>query len=57
MVQFKSCICICGDTGSLALGTVLGTFAVLLRKEILLIIIGGIFVVESAFSYNSSVIF
>jgi len=36
-----------GDTGSLALGTVLGTLAVLLRKEILLIIIGGIFVVES----------
>ena len=36
-----------GDTGSLALGTVLGTFAVLLRKEILLIIIGGIFVLES----------
>ena len=36
-----------GDTGSLALGTVLGTFAVLLRKEILLIIIGGIFVIES----------
>ena len=36
-----------GDTGSLALGTVLGTLAVLLRKEILLIIIGGLFVVES----------
>ncbi len=36
-----------GDTGSLALGTILGTFAVLLRKEILLIIIGGIFVLES----------
>jgi phospho-N-acetylmuramoyl-pentapeptide-transferase len=36
-----------GDTGSLALGTVLGTLAVLLRKEILLIIVGGIFVVES----------
>ena len=36
-----------GDTGSLALGTALGTFAVLLRKEILLIIIGGIFVIES----------
>jgi phospho-N-acetylmuramoyl-pentapeptide-transferase len=36
-----------GDTGSLALGTVLGTLAVLLRKEILLIIIGGIFVIES----------
>ena len=36
-----------GDTGSLALGTILGTFAVLLRKEILLIIIGGLFVIES----------
>jgi len=36
-----------GDTGSLALGTALGTFAVLLRKEILLVIIGGLFVVES----------
>ena len=36
-----------GDTGSLALGTALGTLAVLLRKEILLIIIGGIFVFES----------
>ena len=35
-----------GDTGSLALGTALGTLAVLLRKEILLIIIGGIFVIE-----------
>ncbi len=36
-----------GDTGSLALGTVLGTLAVLLRKEILLIIIGGLFVFEA----------
>ena len=36
-----------GDTGSLALGTILGTLAILLRKEILLIIIGGIFVMES----------
>ena len=36
-----------GDTGSLALGTVLGTLAVLLRKEFLLIIIGGLFVIES----------
>ncbi|SVC46090.1 uncharacterized protein METZ01_LOCUS298944, partial [marine metagenome] len=36
-----------GDTGSLALGTALGTLAILLRKEILLIIIGGIFVIES----------
>ena len=36
-----------GDTGSLALGTALGTLAILLRKEILLIIIGGVFVIES----------
>ena len=36
-----------GDTGSLALGTALGTLAILLRKEILLIIIGGVFVMES----------
>ena len=36
-----------GDTGSLALGTAIGTLSLLLRKEILLIIIGGIFVVES----------
>ena len=36
-----------GDTGSLALGTALGTLAVLLKKEILLIIIGGVFVIES----------
>ena len=36
-----------GDTGSLALGTALGSLAILLRKEILLIIIGGVFVIES----------
>ena len=36
-----------GDTGSLALGAALGTLAILLRKEILLIIVGGIFVIES----------
>ena len=36
-----------GDTGSLALGTALGTLAVLLRIEILLIIIGGVFVIEA----------
>ena len=36
-----------GDTGSLALGTAIGTLAILLKKEILLIIIGGVFVVES----------
>jgi len=36
-----------GDTGSLALGGVLGVSAVLLRKEILFALVGGIFVVEA----------
>jgi len=36
-----------GDTGALALGSAIGTMAILLRKELLLIIIGGIFVAES----------
>jgi phospho-N-acetylmuramoyl-pentapeptide-transferase len=36
-----------GDTGSLALGGALGTVAVLLKKELLLIVIGGIFVAEA----------
>lgn len=36
-----------GDTGSLALGGMLGVAAVLLRREGLLAIIGGIFVIEA----------
>lgn len=36
-----------GDTGSLALGGVLGVSAVLLKKELLLGIIGGVFVLEA----------
>tara|TARA_Y100001970_G_C14229711_1_gene857855 strand:- start:265 stop:1383 length:1119 start_codon:yes stop_codon:yes gene_type:complete len=36
-----------GDVGSLALGSALGTLAILLKKEILLIIVGGVFVIES----------
>ncbi len=36
-----------GDVGSLALGGALGTIAVLLRQEILLAVVGGIFVVET----------
>jgi len=36
-----------GDTGSLALGGALGTIAVLIKKEILLAIVGGIFVIEA----------
>ena len=36
-----------GDVGSLSLGAALGTLAILLKKEILLIIIGGVFVIEA----------
>ena len=36
-----------GDTGSLALGGLLGTIAVATKHEIVLIIIGGLFVVEA----------
>lgn len=36
-----------GDTGSLALGGVLGTVAVLIHQELMLALVGGIFVVEA----------
>jgi phospho-N-acetylmuramoyl-pentapeptide-transferase len=36
-----------GDVGSLALGAALGVVAVMTKNEILLIIVGGVFVVES----------
>ncbi len=36
-----------GDTGALAGGAALGTIAVLVRKELLLLIIGGLFVAEA----------
>lgn len=36
-----------GDTGSLALGAALGMSAILIKKEILLVISGGIFVIEA----------
>lgn len=36
-----------GDTGSLALGGILGVSAVLLRREVLLALVGGIFVAET----------
>ncbi|NQU95747.1 MAG: phospho-N-acetylmuramoyl-pentapeptide-transferase [Candidatus Omnitrophica bacterium] len=35
-----------GDTGSLPLGGVLGVISVLIKKEILLLVVGGIFVAE-----------
>ncbi len=37
-----------GDTGSLAIGGALGTMAILLKSEFLLVIIGGVFVAEAA---------
>jgi phospho-N-acetylmuramoyl-pentapeptide-transferase len=38
---------IMGDTGALALGTAFGTMAILLKKEFLLLIVGGVFVAET----------
>jgi len=35
-----------GDTGSLALGGALGAIAIFIKKELLLVIVGGVFVVE-----------
>jgi phospho-N-acetylmuramoyl-pentapeptide-transferase len=37
-----------GDVGSLALGGALGTVAILIKQELLLPIVGGVFVMESA---------
>ena len=36
-----------GDVGSLALGGALGTVALLIKKELLLVLVGGIFVLEA----------
>jgi phospho-N-acetylmuramoyl-pentapeptide-transferase len=36
-----------GDTGSLALGGSLGAMAVLVKRELLLVIVGGLFVIET----------
>jgi phospho-N-acetylmuramoyl-pentapeptide-transferase len=36
-----------GDVGALALGAALGTVAVIIRQEIVLVIMGGVFVVET----------
>lgn len=37
-----------GDTGSMALGGGIGTLAVLIKQEILLVLVGGLFVIEAA---------
>jgi phospho-N-acetylmuramoyl-pentapeptide-transferase len=36
-----------GDTGSLALGGVLGAAAIILKKEVLILVLGGVFVLET----------
>jgi len=49
-----------GDTGSLALGAALATLAVLVKNELLLLIVGGVFVAEAisvimqVFSYRTT---
>ena len=37
-----------GDVGSLALGGALGTIALLIKQEVVLVIVGGVFVLEAA---------
>jgi len=36
-----------GDTGALSLGAIIGTAAILIKQEILLILVGGVFVIEA----------
>jgi len=40
-----------GDTGSLPLGGALGMMAVIVRQELLLLIIGGVFVMEAGSAF------
>jgi len=48
-----------GDVGSLSLGAAIGTLAVIIKQEILLVVVGGLFVMEAAsvilqvFSYKT----
>ena len=46
-----------GDTGSLALGGALGAVAILLKSEFLLVIVGGVFVAETASVLIQRVVF
>jgi phospho-N-acetylmuramoyl-pentapeptide-transferase len=36
-----------GDVGSMAMGGALGTIAILIKQEVLLILVGGLFVLEA----------
>ena len=38
---------IMGDTGSMALGGAIGAFAIMMKSEVLLVLIGGIFLIEA----------
>ncbi len=49
-------IIIMGDTGSLALGGLLGTIAILLKQEALFFIAGGVFVIETASAFLQNII-
>ncbi|MBN1296578.1 phospho-N-acetylmuramoyl-pentapeptide-transferase [bacterium] len=46
-----------GDTGSLALGGILGTIAVLIKQEFLFVIAGGVFVAEAATVFLTKYVF
>ena len=37
-----------GDTGSLAIGGLMGAIAVMIKQEILLVLVGGLFVIEAS---------
>ena len=43
-----------GDTGSLTLGGILGVIAIILKQELMLPILGFIFVLEAFISYIAS---
>jgi len=46
-----------GDTGSLALGSALGTVAILIKKELLLVIVGGCLRYRGIIGHFATVIF
>ena len=43
-----------GDTGSLAMGSAIGSLAIIVKHEIVLAIIGGLFVLETLICNCSS---
>ena len=45
-----------GDTGALSLGAILGTAAILIKQELLLVVVGGVFAIE-AFSVLLQIVY